>query len=206
MMPTLSRLVAVASSLLVASAATVAAIGRMMFPALRARGYPESTASGLLAASGAIDAVIPPSIAMILYGVAAEESIRYLFIGGILPGFLMAGLMALYIYVTARRLGIREGGKFSAANVLKTTRAGGWALGMPVVILGGIYTGVFSPTEAAGVACLYAIVIALYIHRDLDWTGLWRVTIESVVPSYLWRFRKTGQFRVRGPDEPAARR
>ena len=163
------------------SAATVAAIGRMLYPSLRAKGYPESTASGLLAASGAIDAVIPPSIVMILYGVAAEESLRYLFIGGILPGLLMAGLMALYIYVVARRLDIREGGQFSFANVVSTTRSGGWALGMPVIILGGIYTGVFSPTEAAGVACLYAIVVGLFIHRDLTLAGLWKVTLESVI-------------------------
>ncbi len=160
------------------SAATVAAIGRMLYPALLEKGYPVAVASGFLAASGAIDVVIPPSIAMILYGVAAEESIRYLFIGGILPGLLMALLMALYIYFTARRLGIQEGGKFSVANVISTTRRGGWALGMPIIILGGIYTGVFSPTEAAGVACLYAIVVALFIHRDLTWAGLWKVTIS----------------------------
>jgi C4-dicarboxylate transporter DctM subunit len=163
------------------SAATVAAIGRMLYPSLLAKGYPVAVASGFLAASGAIDVVIPPSIAMILYGVAAEESIRYLFIGGILPGLLMAALMAAYIYFTARRLGIREGGKFSWSNVGRTTRLGGWALGMPIIILGGIYTGVFSPTEAAGVACLYAIVIALFIHRDLSWSGLWKVTIDSVI-------------------------
>jgi C4-dicarboxylate transporter DctM subunit len=163
------------------SAATVAAIGRMLYPSLLEKGYPVSVASGFLAASGAIDVVIPPSIAMILYGVAAEESIRYLFIGGILPGLLMAALMALYIYFTARRLGIREGGKFSLANVGRTTRLGGWALGMPIIILGGIYTGIFSPTEAAGVACLYAIVVAVFIHRDLSWSGLWKVTIESVI-------------------------
>ncbi|MGE0038711.1 MAG: TRAP transporter large permease [Xanthobacteraceae bacterium] len=163
------------------SAATVAAIGRMLYPSLLEKGYPVAVASGFLAASGAIDVVIPPSIAMILYGVAAEESIRYLFIGGILPGLLMAALMAVYIYFTARRLGIREGGKFSLSNVARTTRQGGWALGMPIIILGGIYTGVFSPTEAAGVACLYAIVVALFIHRDLSWSGLWKVTIESVI-------------------------
>jgi C4-dicarboxylate transporter DctM subunit len=163
------------------SAATVAAIGRMLYPALLEKGYPVAVASGFLAASGAIDVVIPPSIAMILYGVAAEESIRYLFIGGILPGLLMALLMAAYIYFTARRLGIREGGKFSFANVVRTTRQGFFALGLPIIILGGIYTGVFSPTEAAGVACLYAIVVALFIHRDLSWSGLWKVTIESVI-------------------------
>jgi C4-dicarboxylate transporter, DctM subunit len=163
------------------SAATVAAIGRMLYPALLEKGYPVAVASGFLAASAAIDVVIPPSIAMILYGVAAEESIRYLFIGGILPGLLMAVMMAAYIYFTARRLGIREGGKFSFSNVVRTTRQGFWALGMPIIILGGIYTGVFSPTEAAGVACLYAIVVAVFIHRDLSWSGLWKVTIESVI-------------------------
>ena len=162
------------------SPATVAAIGGMLYPSLREKGYPESVASGLLTSSGAIAGIIPPSIGMILYGVAAEESIRYLFIGGILPGLLIAFLMAGYIYWTARRLDIREGGKFSMAELGRTTRVGGWALGMPVIILGGIYSGVFSPTEAAGVACLYSMIVTILIYRDLTLAGLWRVSIESV--------------------------
>jgi C4-dicarboxylate transporter DctM subunit len=163
------------------SPATVAAIGGMIYPSLRAKGYPERVASGLVAASGAIASIIPPSIAMILYGVAAEESIRNLFIGGILPGLLIAGLMACYIYFTARRLGIKEGGSFSVRRVASTTRQGGWALGMPLIILGGIYSGVFSPTEAAGVSCLYAAIVATLVYRDLSFAGLWKVTIESIV-------------------------
>jgi C4-dicarboxylate transporter DctM subunit len=162
------------------SPATVAAIGGMLYPSLREKGYPESVASGLLAASGAIAGIIPPSIAMILYGVAAEESIRFLFIGGILPGLLTALLMGIYIYVTARRLGIREGGTWSLSAIGSATRDGAWALGTPLIILGGIYTGVFSPTEAAGVACLYAIVVTLLIYRDLTLAGLWKVTTSSV--------------------------
>jgi C4-dicarboxylate transporter DctM subunit len=162
------------------SPATVAAIGGMLYPSLREKGYPESVASGLLAASGAIAGIIPPSIAMILYGVAAEESIRFLFIGGILPGLLTALLMGIYIYVTARRLGIREGGTWSLSAIGSATRDGAWALGTPLIILGGIYTGVFSPTEAAGVACLYAIVVTLLIYRDLSLLGLWKVTTSSV--------------------------
>jgi C4-dicarboxylate transporter, DctM subunit len=162
------------------SPATVAAIGGMLYPSLREKGYPESVASGLLTASGAIASIIPPSIAMILYGVAAEESVRYLFIGGILPGLLTAGLMGIYIYVTARRLGIREGGTWSLAQIGRTTARGGWALGTPLIILGGIYAGVFSPTEAAGVACLYAIIVTLLIYRDLTPKGLWQVTTQSV--------------------------
>jgi C4-dicarboxylate transporter DctM subunit len=160
--------------------ATVAAIGGMLYPSLRQKGYPESFASGLLAASGAIAGIIPPSIAMILYGVAAEESIRYLFIGGILPGLLIAFMMGIYVYVSARRLGIREGGTWSLAGIGTATRQGAWALGTPLIILGGIYTGVFSPTEAAGVACFYAIVVTLLIYRELTLAGLWRVTTQSV--------------------------
>ena len=162
------------------SPATVAAIGSMLYPSLREKGYPESLASGLLTASGAIATIIPPSIAMILYGVAAEESVRFLFIGGILPGLLTALLMGLYIYFTARRFDIREGGTWSLAQIRATTMRSGWALGTPLIILGGIYLGVFSPTEAAGVACLYAIVVTVLIYRDLSLAGLWKVTTQSV--------------------------
>ncbi len=162
------------------SPATVAAIGGMLYPSLREKGYPESVASGLLTASGAIASIIPPSIAMILYGVAAEESVRFLFIGGILPGLLTALLMGLYIYFTARRLGIREGGIWSLARIRTATVRSSWALGTPLIILGGIYLGVFSPTEAAGVACLYAMVVTVLIYRDLSLPGLWKVTKQSV--------------------------
>lgn len=161
------------------SPATVAAIGGMIYPSLRSRGYPESVAGGLVASSGAIAGIIPPSIGMILYGVAAEESVRNLFIGGILPGLLISALMGAYIYYVARRLNIQEGGTRSFKNIAATTRQGSWALGMPLIILGGIYSGVFSPTEAAGVACLYSIIVALFVYRDLDWRGLWKVTVES---------------------------
>lgn len=161
------------------SPATVAAIGGMIYPSLRSRGYPEGVASGLVASSGAIAGIIPPSIGMILYGVAAEESVRNLFIGGILPGLLISALMGAYIYFVARRLNIQEGGTYSFRNIATTTRQGAWALGMPLIILGGIYSGVFSPTEAAGVACLYSIIVALFVYRDLDLRGLWKVTVES---------------------------
>ena len=161
------------------SPATVAAIGGMIYPSLRSRGYPEYFASGLVTSSGAIAGIIPPSIGMILYGVAAEESVRNLFIGGILPGLLIAAMMGAYVYFVARRLDIQEGGTFAFKNIMSTTRHGSWALGMPLIILGGIYTGIFSPTEAAGVSCLYSIIVALFIYRDLDLRGLWKVTVES---------------------------
>jgi len=162
------------------SPATVAAIGGMLFPSLREKGYTEKFASGLLASSGAIAGIIPPSIAMILYGAAAEESVRHLFIAGVLPGLFIAFVMGVYIYFYARKRNIREGEPFQISRVGRTTRAGGWALGTPFIILGGIYAGVFSPTEAAGIACLYAVVVAMMIYRDLDLQGLWKVTVESI--------------------------
>lgn len=162
------------------SPATVAAIGGMLYPSLREKGYPEKFASGLLASSGAIAGIIPPSIAMILYGASAEESVRHLFIAGILPGLFIAFVMAAYIYFYARKLDIREGAAFELSRVGHATKAGGWALGTPLIILGGIYAGVFSPTEAAGVACLYAVIVAMFIYRDMDLQGFWKVTVESV--------------------------
>lgn len=162
------------------SPATVAAIGGMLFPSLKEKGYPEKFASGLLASSGAIAGIIPPSIAMILYGAAAEESVRHLFIAGILPGLFIAFVMGVYIYLYARKRNIREGEPFSIARVGRTTKAGGWALGTPLIILGGIYAGVFSPTEAAGISCIYAVLVAMFIYRDMDLQGLWKVTVDSV--------------------------
>jgi C4-dicarboxylate transporter, DctM subunit len=162
------------------SPATVAAIGGMLFPSLREKGYPEKFASGLLASSGAIAGIIPPSIAMILYGAAAEESVRHLFLAGVLPGLFIAFVMGLYIYFYARKRDIQEGEKFTVKRVGRTSKAGAWALGTPLIILGGIYAGIFSPTEAAGVACLYAVIIAMWVYRDMTPSGLWKVTIESV--------------------------
>lgn len=162
------------------SPATVAAVGSMLFPSLREKGYPAGFASGLIATSGAIAGIIPPSIAMILYSVAAEESVRDLFIGGIVPGLLISLFMAIYILIAVRRMGIVEGGRFSVYRIVTTTARASWGLGMPIIILGGIYTGVFSPTEASGIACLYSIVVTRFIYRSLSFADLWKATTDSV--------------------------
>jgi C4-dicarboxylate transporter DctM subunit len=162
------------------SPATVAAIGQILYRPLRGAGYDDRFASGVLTSSGAIAIVIPPSIAMIIYGTAAEQNVALLFIAGILPGLLIAALMGLYIYLHAVRHGIRPTGGFNFAQVLRATRDGGWALGMPAIILGGIYAGIFSPTEAAGIACVYAIVVTRFIYRDITWRGLWQVSVNSM--------------------------
>jgi len=162
------------------SPATVAAVGRLLYDPLRNAGYNEKFSSGLLASSGAIAIVIPPSISMILYGASAEQSVALLFVAGVIPGLVMAALMAAYIYAFALRTGIREASGFSFAQFLTASKEGVWALGTPFIILGGIYAGIFSPTESAGVACVYAIIVTRFIYGDISWKGIWDVSVNSM--------------------------
>ena len=162
------------------SPATVAAVGRLLYGPLRKAGYDEKFSSGLLASSGAIAIVIPPSIGMILYGASAEQSVALLFIAGIIPGLIMAALMAAYIYAFALRRDVREAAGFSFGEFLRASKDGIWALGTPIIILGGIYAGIFSPTESAGIACVYAIIVTRFIYGDIDWKGIWEVSVNSM--------------------------
>ncbi len=152
-----------------ASAAAVATIGKVMLPSLRQKGYPEHFSAGLITAVGAIDIIIPPSIPMILYGMAASESVPRLYAAGILPGLLIGGLLALYVIWVARRLGIDPGRAFDLRDLWARAKRGLWALGAPVIILGGIYGGVFSPTESAAVACIYSALVTRFVYRELSW-------------------------------------
>nr|WP_272211577.1 TRAP transporter large permease [Marinicella sp. W31]MDC2877472.1 TRAP transporter large permease [Marinicella sp. W31] len=149
------------------SVAAVAALGKTLYPKLIDAGYGQRRAGGLLASSGAIDIVIPPSIAMILYGMAAEQSIPRLFIAGILPAILMAALLCLFVIADAIRRDIPSESSFSFRTAAKATKDAFWAILMPVFVLGGIYLGVFSPSEAGGFACFYAIVIGLFVYRTM---------------------------------------
>ena len=152
-----------------ASAATVATVGRIMVPAMRRAGYPETFSAGLITAVGAIDIIIPPSIPMIVYGAAAQESVPRLYAAGVLPGLLIAALLALYVMWFARRHGIGATESFDLRRLARSAARGVWALGAPVIILGGIYGGVFSPTEAAGIACVYAGFVTRVVYRDIPW-------------------------------------
>jgi C4-dicarboxylate transporter DctM subunit len=149
------------------SAAAVAAVGRNMYPRLLEAGYPRHRAAGLITSAGAIDIVIPPSIAMILYGAAAEQSIPRLFIAGIVPGLLIAALMGLYISASAWFSGLPLAPRAASGEAAEALRRAFGALAMPVFVLGGIYGGLFSPTEAGGFACLYAIVLGLFVYRSM---------------------------------------
>lgn len=170
------------------SVAAVAAMGKTLYPKLVDAGYGKARAGGLIASSGAIDIVIPPSIAMILYGLAAEQSIPRLFIAGVLPGLLMALMLAGFIVIVALKNRIPSQGRFEPKVAWKATRDAFWALLMPAFVLGGIYNGWFSPTEAGGFACVYAIVVALFIYRTM--------TLREVVRAAGNAAMLTGQIMI----------
>jgi C4-dicarboxylate transporter DctM subunit len=151
------------------SAASVATIGRAMLPALLEAGYPLKFSAGLLTAMGAIDVVIPPSIPLLVYGTAAQQSVPRLYAAGLLPALLLTVLLCSYVVWFCRRNGIAASGRFTFHHLWSATLRGSTALGAPLIIFGGIYGGVFTPTEAAAVACVYACLVPLLIYRELGW-------------------------------------
>jgi C4-dicarboxylate transporter DctM subunit len=161
---------------------TVVAMGRMLYPALKDGGYNDRFAVGLVASSGAIAVVIPPSIAMILYAVSAEQSAVLLFTAGILPSLLIGFVDAAYVMAYAKIKKVPLGSRAHWATVWKTSKEASWAVGSLLVIFGGIYGGVFTPTEAAGVAVIYSLAVTMFVYREVDLAGLWRILLAS---SYL---------------------
>jgi C4-dicarboxylate transporter DctM subunit len=161
------------------SVGCVAAIGRLLIPALRANAYSLQFAGSLVASCGAIATIIPPSISMIIYGVAAQQSVPKLFLAGIVPGLLIGVLVSAYLIVHARIriVPLTEPARWS--NIAASTRDAIWALLAPVTVLGGIYGGVFTPTEAAGAACVYAAIIARFVYREMSWMDLFGTALDS---------------------------
>jgi C4-dicarboxylate transporter, DctM subunit len=159
--------------------ATVAAVGRITFQPMINAGYDRRLATGVLTASGLIGNIIPPSVAMILYAAAAEQSVVRLFTAGIVPGLLLAVAFAAYLLIRPRGSENDTAEPFEWRRLLTATRQSIWALGMPVVILGGIYSGVFSPTEAAGVSIVYAIIVSMLVHRDVSVGQLLQIARHS---------------------------
>lgn len=148
--------------------ATTAAIGAVMIPAMAERGYAKAYATALCVSAGVLAPLIPPSIAFVIWGVIAEQSIAKLFLSGVLPGLLMAaGMAALVLWQARRGGGVARSPRASLAEIATALREGVWVLLAPLIVLGGIYLGIFTPTEAAVVACLYALFVALCIERSL---------------------------------------
>jgi C4-dicarboxylate transporter DctM subunit len=158
---------------------TVVAMGRMIYPALKAGGYNERFAVGLIASSGAIAVVIPPSIAMILYAVSAEQSAVLLFTAGILPSILIGLIDAAYVMSYARVKRVPLGTSAHWETIWKTSKEASWSIGSLAVIFGGIYGGVFTPTEAAGVAVVYSLFVTMVVYREVDLAGFWRILLSS---------------------------
>lgn len=170
------------------SVATTLAIGTILIPALIKHGYPVGYAASLQATSAELGVVIPPSIPLILYGVSAEVSIGELFVAGFGPGILIGGALILFIHLWCRFKGLGKHDGDGRMPLLESTRQAGWALFMPILILGGIYGGVFTPTEASVVAVFYALIVGLVIHRELKPSQLIVVLRKSVISSAVIMF------------------
>lgn len=163
------------------AAATVVAIGSIMVPYMRRMGYSKGFAYALITASGCLGVLIPPSIPLVLYGIATNSSIGNLFLGGFGSGFAVAAaLIIVAIFICKKRGYTGNGMKFSWRRVFKTFVDAIWALLVPVIILGGIYGGFFTPTEAAGVACIYALIAGLVIYRELKFKRIVQALVDSV--------------------------
>lgn len=161
--------------------ATVAAMGKMIYPQMRQTGYSERFSLGLLVASAETALLIPPSITFIIYGWMTGTSIARLFAGGLMVGVFLGLAFAVMVMIEARRAGITAGARASWGQRLRGLQEALWALGMPAVILGGIYSGLFTPTEAAAVAVVYAVFVETVVYRQLGWRDVVRITEDSAV-------------------------
>jgi C4-dicarboxylate transporter, DctM subunit len=170
------------------SVATTFAIGAILIPALIKHGYPTPYAAALQATSAELGVIIPPSIPMILYGVSAEVSIGELFIAGFGPGFLIGGALMLFVWVWCKYKGWGKNDGDGRLNFGKATWQAGWALAMPVIILGGIYGGVFTPTEASAVAVFYALIVGMVVYKEIKIEHLYVILKKSVVSSGVIMF------------------
>lgn len=161
--------------------ADVAALGSILIPAMRKKGYSRNFAAAVTSSSGTLAVIIPPSIPMILYAVMSSSSVVELFVAGIVPGVVGGLLMMFVAYVWARRAGLPAEEQFRLRRVWETFRGAGWSLLLPVVILGGIMGGWVTATEGAGLAVAAALFVGGVVYRELDWTGLRRAVTDSGV-------------------------
>ena len=165
------------------SVACVAAIGKLTVPSLRKNGYGDTFSTSLITSTGVIDVIIPPSIPMIIYGIAAQQSVPQLFLAGFAPGILIGVVLAAYVMYYAKKKNIPITPRPSWATIRQSSKGAIWAALAPLVIFGGIYGGLFTPTEAAGIACIYAIFVSMFIYREMTWPDLWRITLDSATLS-----------------------
>ena len=171
------------------SAATVAAIGSIMLPAMLEDGYPLKFSLATIATGGFLGIIVPPSIPMVIYGMAAGASVSEVFMGGFLPGFMLAGGMSIYSVIWAmRNKDIIKSHKFSLKNVWITFKSAIFALIMPLIVLGGIYGGIFTPTEAACVAVFYGLFVGLFVYKELNFKIIVSILRSSIITTGVLLF------------------
>lgn len=161
------------------SPATTAAIGSALIPQMEEKGYPPDFSGAVQAVAGTIGTIIPPSIPMVVYGVASGQSIGKLFIAGFIPGILMGFMLMVIAYVISKKRGYGSTEKTSPGEVWASFKESFWALMVPIIILGGIYSGMFTPTEAGAVASVYALFIGVFVYKDLKPKDVVQVFISS---------------------------
>ena len=186
-------IVSVLASMLIAAisgsgAATTAAVGASLLPDLKEKKYDVDFSAALIASAGTIGVVIPPSVPMVLYAVIAGESVSRLFLSGFIPGILMGtGLIGWALYVAKKR-NYSAGEKLPGKEVWKRFLSATWGLMAPIIILGGIFSGIFTPSEAAAIAVVYTVLVAVFVYKALDFKKFYKLVVGSGVTSALIMF------------------
>ncbi len=170
------------------SPATVVAIGSIMFGAIMQAGYPKKYAVGTIATAGSLGILIPPSIVLIVYGVTAEVSIGKLFMAGVVPGLMLGIMMMTITYIGAKRLGFEKEEPQPLKIRLKKMKDASWGLFTIVLVIGGIYGGIFTPTEAAAVAAVWAFIVSVFIYKDIKLSELYATALESAKTTSMIMF------------------
>jgi C4-dicarboxylate transporter DctM subunit len=161
------------------SPATVVAIGAILLPAMVKAGYPSRFGAGIITTSGALGILIPPSIAMVIFSVSTGTSVGALFMAGVIPGILLAFMLGMTAWFRARKFNYPRQPKATWAERWGTFRKSMWGLFLILIVMGGIYSGVFTPTEAAAMAAVYAFVIAVFVYRDMGFKDVPKVLLSS---------------------------
>lgn len=165
--------------------ATTAAIGGVMLGPMAEKGYDKNFAGAVVAASGTIGLIIPPSLTMVLYGVSTGVSIGEMFIAGIIPGIIICIVLMIVEYIISVKRGYKGEEPASFKTISRYFRESIFALFMPVIILGGIYAGIFTPTESAAVAVVYGLIVGIFIHRELTWKDVSKILLKSAKSTAL---------------------
>ena len=167
------------------SPATVVAIGSIIMPAMVKQGYPKGFGAGVITTSGALGILIPPSIVMVMFSVSTNTSVGQLFMAGVIPGLLLAFCLGLTTWYLARKNNYPRMPKASWAERLVAFRKSAWGLLLIVIVMGGIYTGMFTPTEAAAVSAVYAFVVAVFVYKDMTLAKVPKVLLDSAAMSAM---------------------